>query len=67
MPFCSTRRILVSSSVHADFIQKNRTPVALLKLTDSLRVGAGESTLLMAEQLALQQVLRNGRAIDREV
>ena len=57
---CSERHI-------ADFIQKNRTPIALLKLADPLRIRASEGALLMAKQLAFQQVFRNGRTIDRKV
>src|SRR5262249_16685656 len=40
--------------------------VGLLELADAAAVGAGEGALLVAEQLALQQRLRDGRAVDGE-
>ena len=39
-------------------------PLHLLELADAAAVGAGEGALLVAEQLALQQVLRDGRAVE---
>src|SRR5579864_7773550 len=43
---------------------ENRAAVALLELADAAAVGAGEGALLVPEQLALQQVLRDGRAVE---
>ena len=40
--------------------------MALLELADPPAVGAGEGPLLVAEQLALQQGLRDGGAVDRQ-
>src|SRR5260370_35311762 len=50
----------------ADLIEKESAAVALLKLADAAAVGAGESALLMAEQLALQQIFGDGGAIQRQ-
>ncbi len=50
----------------ADLIEKDRAAVTLLELADALRGRAGERAPFVAEQFALQQVLRNGRAIDGE-
>ena len=41
-------------------------PSALLELADAPAVGAGEGALLVAEQLALQQRLGDGGAVDRQ-
>ena len=40
----------------ADLVEEQRAAVALLELADAAAVGAGEGALLVAEQLALQQV-----------
>ncbi len=42
----------------ADFVQEERAAVALLELADPPAVGPGERPLLVAEQLAFQQRLR---------
>src|SRR5229473_4507593 len=47
------------------FVQKKRAARALLELPDTLAVGAGEGAALVAEELAFQQLLGNGRAIER--
>ena len=49
----------------ADFVEKNRAAVALLEPADVPAVGAGEGPLLVAEQLAFQQRVGQGRAVDR--
>ena len=48
----------------ANFIQKNRPLMRLLKPADPLRGGSRKRPALMAEQFALQQILGNRRAID---
>ena len=48
----------------ADLVEKQRAAVALLELADAAAVGAGEGALLVAEQLAFQQVLRDGGAVE---
>ena len=48
----------------ADLVEEQRAAVALLELADPPAVGAGEGALLVAEQLALQQVLGDGGAVD---
>ena len=45
----------------ADFVEEQGAAVALLELADAAAVGAGEGALLVPEQLALQQVLREWR------
>ena len=44
--------------------EKERAAVALLELADALRKRAGERALLVAEELAFQQVFRDGGAVD---
>ena len=48
----------------ADFVQKDRTPGTLLELADATMIGAGERSLFMAEQLALQQRFGYCGAVD---
>jgi hypothetical protein len=48
----------------ADLVQEEGAAVALLELADAAAIGTGERALLAAEQLALQQVLRNGGEVD---
>ena len=48
----------------ANLVQKNRASVALLKLADAAAIGAGECALLMPEQFAFQQLLRDCRAVE---
>ena len=50
----------------ADFVEKNRPLVALLELADPPVGRARERALFVAEQFALQQILRNRRAVDRQ-
>ena len=50
----------------ADLIQKDCAAVDLLELADAALLGPGECSLLMPEQLAFEQRLRQRRAIDRE-
>src|SRR5262249_16867279 len=45
----------------ADLVQEQRAAADLLELADAAAVGAGEGALLVAEQLALQQRLGDGR------
>ena len=48
----------------ADFIEEEGPAVGLLELADALPLGPGEGALFVAEQLAFQQVLRDGGAVD---
>src|SRR5438874_700569 len=48
----------------ADLVQQQRPAVGQLEAAAAHPVGAGEGALLVAEQLALQQVLRQGGAVD---
>ena len=48
----------------ADLVQEQRAAVGLLELADLVLVRAGEAALAVAEQLALDQLLGNGRAVD---
>ena len=48
----------------ADLVEEEGAAVALLELADAAAVSAGEGALLVAEQLALQQVLRDGGAVE---
>src|SRR5208283_4103108 len=47
----------------ADFIEEQRAAVGLLKLAFLVRGRAGERANAMPEQLALDQVFRDGRAV----
>ena len=49
----------------ADLVQEERAAVGHLEQPDAMLVGPGERPLAMAEQLAFDQVLRQGAAIDR--
>src|SRR5262249_53223175 len=48
----------------ADLVEEERAAVALLELADALAVGPREGASLVAEQLAFQQVFRDGGAIE---
>ena len=48
----------------ADLVEEERAAVGLLEPADAVAVGAGERPLDVAEQLALEQALREGRAVD---
>ena len=50
----------------ADLIQKDGSPVGGLELADFIGRGTGERTFQVAEELTLQQVFRDGAAIDRD-
>jgi hypothetical protein len=47
----------------ADLVEEDRAAVGLLELADLLLGGAGERPLLVAEQLRLDQLLGDGRAV----
>ena len=47
----------------ADFVEEQRAAVGLLEAADALLVGAGERALLVAEQLGLEEVLLERRAV----
>ena len=48
----------------ADFVQKQRAGVRQVELAQLLPVGSGKCSRLVAEQLTLQQLIRNGGAVD---
>src|SRR5207344_1135249 len=48
----------------ADFVEEDRPAVGLLELPHLLLGGAGERAFLVAEQLGLDQIFRNGGAVD---
>jgi len=48
-----------------DFVQEDAAAVALLELADEPAVGAGESAFFMGEQFTLEQVFRDGRAVEQ--
>ncbi len=48
----------------ADLVQEDRPAVGRLELPVLLTDGAGEGALLVAEELALEEPLRNGGAVD---
>ena len=50
----------------ADFVQKNRSLIGLLKLADVASGRAGERALLMSEKFRLDQLRRHGRAIQSD-
>ena len=50
----------------ADLVEEERAAVRLFEAPDALGAGAGERSLLVTEQLALEEIFRNGRAIDGE-
>ena len=49
-----------------DLVEQDRAAVALLEFSDPAAVGAGERALLVTEELALEQGLGDGRAVERE-
>src|SRR4029077_331947 len=49
----------------ANLVEKQRAPVRQLEASRLPRRGAGEGALFMAKELGLEQVFRNGRAVDR--
>ena len=48
----------------ADLVEHQRAAVGLLELADARRRGAGEGAALVPEELALEQVRRQRRAVD---
>ena len=50
----------------ADFIEEQGAAVGRLNTSDLALVGAGERAFFVAEQLGLDQVFRDGAAIDRD-
>src|SRR5579864_7937814 len=48
-----------------NLVEKQRAPVRQLERSLPARDGPGECALLVAEELALEQRVRNGRAVDR--
>ena len=49
----------------ADFVEKKGSALCLFKAPTTHRLGAGEGTALVAEQLAFKQVARDSRRIER--
>ena len=57
----------LQAHVHlGDLVEQQRAAVGLLELADAARDGAGEGALLVAEELALQQVFGDRGAVDRD-
>ncbi len=50
----------------ADFIQKQRSVIRLLEASDALAVRSGKRSFLMSEKLALEEILRDGCAVDSQ-
>ena len=50
----------------ADFVEEERAAVALLEAADALAGRAGEGAFLVAEEFALEQLLGDGGAVDRD-
>jgi hypothetical protein len=48
----------------ADLVEEERSAVGLLEATAACRLRAGEGAALVAEQLRLEQVLRDRRGVD---
>ena len=48
----------------ADLVEKHRSVIALLKFANALRAGAGERASLVTKKFALQQILRDGGAVN---
>src|SRR5256886_9791691 len=64
---CGTQDLRLQREAHVDdFIEKHRAARRLLEAANFAGDRAGERALLMPEQLALEQVLRNRRAVDRD-
>src|SRR5438034_3820273 len=62
-----TQELLLEGRTHvANFVEKNRSAVGLLEPSNPARVGVGESSFFMPEQLALEQILRDSSAIDHD-
>ncbi len=51
----------------ADLVEEEGAAVALLEAADALRHRPGEGALLVAEELALEEVARNRGAVDRDI
>src|SRR5664280_3045060 len=61
------QQLRLQAHVHlGDFVQQQRAAIGLLELADAAAERAGEGAFLVAEQLGLQQILRDRRAIDRD-
>src|SRR5690606_25434935 len=50
----------------ADLVEEQRPPARQLDLADRLLHRTGERAALVSEQLAFQELLGNGRAVDRD-
>ena len=61
---CTEQLSLLRQRDFAHLIKKQRASVGQLEATYAVTVRAGERTLHVSEELALEQVLRNGRAVD---
>ncbi len=55
---------LGAGSEVADFVEENGAAVRLFEAPDPPRLRAGEGAAFVAEQFALEQGLRDGRAVD---
>src|SRR2546426_11345223 len=64
---CGTEDLRLQREAHVDdLVEKHRAARRLLEAANFAGDRAGERALLMPEQLALEQVLRNRRAVDRD-
>ena len=50
----------------ADLVEEERAAVRGLELADAPLVGAGERAALVAEELALEELVRDRRAVERD-
>ena len=50
----------------ADFVEEERSAVCLLESPDASLRGAGEGAFFVAEELAFEELGREGRAVDRD-
>ena len=61
------QQLRLQADIHlADFVEQQRAAIGRLEFADTARDGAGERTLLVAEQLELQQVLGDCRTVQRD-
>ncbi len=67
MAFEDAQQLGLRADVHlADFVEKDRAVIGRLELADLLLRRSGERAFLMAEQLALQQRLGQGGAVETD-
>ena len=63
----AAQQLRLQADIHlADFVEQQRPAIRRLEFADTACDGAGERTLLVAEQLGLQQVVRDRRTVQRD-